>query len=232
LYWQAVSLLYQNDDPAISEVAILNSIAQNHIMCGETEQALEILKQNNVGGINNSMIGVVYASVLNKPKEAMPYLVQSYTGSLSELLRTMIAFTNVYTELKEMKMVKESLLWLIGLMDSVKIEKDAIAYTDRIKAALLAYLAIAEASLKVPDRAQQYLKEAYVLANKFDTSPVYTLQGIRFCEGDIINTAVYDDLGKMALPAIENILYDETENGEAYQFVRKVWEELKNEKES
>lgn len=50
-----------------------------------------------------------------------------------------------------------------------------------------------------------------------------------FCEQADIGAIAIDDMGKTAMIAIENNLYDEHETDEAHTFVQKIWEELKNE---
>ena len=227
---QSISMLYQNTNKDVSEVSILNNIAENYILAGKIEQALEILKQNNVCGINNSLIGSLYATVLQQPKEAEEYLVQAMKYSLVNILRAMMGFTNMYITMKDNERCMDVLLWLSGFLDSIKTDRENIAYTDKVKAALMTQCAILEASSGNSDKSEEYISRAYSLAKEFDDAPVCTLQGIRFFEGKEPGNTVFDDMGKTAMEAVENILYDESEASEADKFVRELWKKLKAEK--
>lgn len=225
----AISLLYQNSDEDISEITIRNKIAENYLISEKTEQAIQILKKNNVCGINNSLIGLTYANKLNRPKEARPYLLQDFCACASNLLRTTIGFIHVYEKEKNHEKQMDTLLWLCDFADSLKLQKDRLEFTDKIKAVIWINCAIAEAGVGKYESAQQYTKHAYVLAKQFDAKPEYGVHGIRFCEQADMSVIAIDDMGDTAMIAIENNLYDEHKTDEAHRFVQKMWEELKNE---
>lgn len=225
LFKQAVSLLYQNTNEHISEVTINNNIAENYLMIGKTEQALESLKKNNVCGINNSQIGLIYAMMLKQPAEAKPYLIKSFADSLKIVLQTILGMSKMYEELNDKKGL-EAILWLIGFLDSIKVNSDSIAFTDKIKATLMSKCAIWEAASGDFDKSREYINNAYSLANQFDETPAYSTEGIVFFEEDDTYGVLYDDIGKTAIEAIENTIYDEEKENNAYRFVQKIWEEL------
>jgi len=77
LFEKAITMLYQNTENSINEVTILNHMASNYLMAGETEKGLELLKQNNVCNINSGQIGFIYTVELMKPEEAERYLLPS-----------------------------------------------------------------------------------------------------------------------------------------------------------
>lgn len=141
LFQRGITLLYQNTDEAISEVTILNSIAENYLVQEDIEKGLERLKQNNVWGINNSIIGLTYATMLHQPKEAKLYLVKSLADSIKNLLQTVIGLANMYSELND-KMGMEAMLWLRNLLDSLKIKKEEVTFADKITSVLAAQCAV------------------------------------------------------------------------------------------
>lgn len=228
LFRHAVTLLYQNTDENISEVIILNNIAENYLMLGKIEQGLESLKQNNVCGINNSLIGLTYATLLRQPKEAKPYLVKALADNIKSLLQTVIGLANMYSELDD-EMGMDAILWLRGLLDSLKISRTEVTFTDKITAVLVAQCAVWEASMGHFEQAKMYIEEAYKLAMQFDASPVYNMQGIKFFEGEEVEAVAYDDMGKTAMEAVGNVLGEGGADAEAYRYVQERWEEMRNE---
>lgn len=226
LLQRAITLLYQNEEPQINEVTILNMIAQNYLLIEKTEKALESLKQNNVCGINNSLIGMTYARTLKQPKEARQYLTQSFADCVSNLIRTMTGLGYMYMEAKDNKRSVEALDWLEGLLDSVKINPLQTAFTDQIKVVLWAKSAVWEAEARHLHRAEELLEKAYLLAVEFDAAPVYNLEGIKFLEEEVENGIAYIDIGTTAMEAVESILYEDTES-EAGKHICVLWEALK-----
>lgn len=228
LFHHAIALLNQNKDERINEVTIRNHIAENYIMIEKTELALENLLKNNVCGINNSLIGYVYATMLKQPKEARTYLIGSFGNCLQNLIRTMIGLSNMYMELEEEAGI-ETIFWLIGVLDSIKENERTLAFTDKLKAGFMAKCAVWKATLGAFEEAREMIREAYILAKKFDDDPVYTLEGIKFFEGEEIQSIVYDDMGKTAREAVINIIFEEEKDTEGYQFIQRIWKELESE---
>lgn len=229
LFQHAISLLYQNTDKEISEVTILNSMAENYLLIEKNEHALELLKHNNICGINNGLIGLTYAMTLHQPKEAMPYLTQSFADSMKSILQTAMGMANMYKELKEEKVSKDTLLWLIGFLDSIKLNDDDIVCTDKIKAFLIAQCAVCEAEMEHFDKAEESIREAFLLAKQFDEVPQYGAKGIRFLDEEDILAMAYDDLGKTAIEAIENLFYQDLNLGKVKEFICDKWEICKEE---
>ncbi len=226
LFRHAVTLLYQNTESSINEVTIRNHIAENYLMSEQTELALEQLQENNVCGINGSLIGFTYARNLKQPEEAKPYLIQAFGDSINNLIRTMAGFAYMYAETKEQP-VTEPVQWLLDFFDSLKKDKNQLAFTDRLKAVTIAQHAVWTANSGDRETAKQYLREAYVLAKVFDETPIYGMQGIRFLEGE--DGAAYDDMGGSTVEAIEETVFQEAINAEISQYIREIWEELKHE---
>ena len=227
LFQKAISLLYQNTDKRMNEATILNDIAGNYLKAEQTEQALEILKQNNVCNINNSLIGFTYAMKLKQPAEARSYLLHSFADLFNDVIRTMTGLAFMYMELKD-EAGMDAVLWLCDFMDSIKENNDTITFTDKLKAVLMAQYAVWQADAGRWDEAKKYMSEAYVLAERFDAAPIYSMQGIKFLNGEDVAVISYDGIGKTAMEAIENTVLGEAEPSEACQFIKGIWEERKN----
>lgn len=67
LFGRARLLLNQNQDPAVSELTIYGNMAEIYIAMDEGEQAVELLKKNNSGGIFNDLIGERWHRSANAP---------------------------------------------------------------------------------------------------------------------------------------------------------------------
>lgn len=225
LFQHSISLLHQNTNKDISEVTIQNRIAENYLLIEKTEQALESLKQNNVCGINNSLIGLTYARTLKQPEEAKPYLIQAFANSFGDIIRTMGGMMML-----DAKTGIEAISWSSDFLDSMKIVKEKIAFTDKLKVVLMAQNAIWKATLGQLGEARESIESAYALAKRFDTAPIYSLDGIKFFES-VEGTIAYDDIGKTAMEAVWNTLNDVMEKSDAQRFVLGVWEELVDEEQ-
>ena len=226
LFRHAITLLYQNTESSINEVTIKNHIAENYLMSEQTELALEQLKENNVCHINSSLIGFTYAKELKKPEEAKPYLVTAFADSISALIRTMAGFSYLYAQTKEQN-ASEPVQWLLDFLDSLKKDRNQIAFTDRLKAIVFAQYGVWAANEGAVETAENYLREAYKLAKEFEKSPVYTMSGIRFLEGE--NGVAFDDMSGTTTEVIQSMVFEEAKTEAVRQQVCKIWEELGNE---
>ena len=65
---------------------INNEIAACFLLLGEKSKAAELMKQSNVYGINSAAIGMLYATDLNQPMEAMQYLAQSFGICMEKII--------------------------------------------------------------------------------------------------------------------------------------------------
>ena len=115
-------------------------------------------------------------------------------------------------------------------IDSIKSNDANIVFTDKLKAVLLAQCAVWKVNRGCVDEARKYARDAYLLAEQFDENPIYTMQGIKFLQGEEHERVSYDGIGKTAMESIENIVFMDGELSEAHKFARHIWEELKNEK--
>lgn len=229
LFEHSISLVNQNVNRGVSEISINNNIAECYIMSGNAGRALELLKNNNICGINDGLIGVTYASVFEDSKEAMPYLIRSYSDCLKNILRTMSGMSIAYEQAERYQDSIEVMKWLYHFAGILKIDPKSVTYVDKLMAVFRARTAVLLAKTGECRCVSRYLKQAYRLAEGFDKNPVHNLQGVRFCKGLEEESEIHDDAGKNAMAAVENIIYEQGEENEAYEYVRTIWENLKNE---
>lgn len=227
LFYSAIPLLYQNKESSISEMTILKAIGNLYITDGQQEKGLEILKKNNICGINSDIIGLTYA-MMKKTEEAKPYLYQAYANNLNSIIRTMSGMMFMYSEQKD-GVCMEIGKWLMNYLDSIVDDKNKITFIDKLKAILSAQMAVIVADLGKHDEADMYIRDAYQYASKFDAAPNYSPQDIKFLFCEEKTALLLDGLGETALEAVENFVFKRENNGNATEYIKNKFEVLKNE---
>ena len=227
LFKKAISLLYQNTENSINEVTILNHMASNFLAAGEIEKGLEILKQNNICNINSGQIGFIYATQLNKPEEAERYLLSSMSEIINKTIFTVGGMAYAHASIGDESCVQDA-LWLIRFFGSLKEDAECVTFLDKYKAILLAQCAVWETFFRHKDEAGEYITDAYLLARKFDESPIYTTQNIRLMKGREKDGANFDGIGNTAIEAVENFVFSKISESEALSQIREIWEDLKD----
>ena len=226
LFEKAISLLYQNTEKSINEVTILNHMASNYLAVGDIEKGLELLKQNNICNINSGQIGFIYTVELNKPEEAERYLLSSMFEIIDKMIYTVGGMAYAHA-LKGDEVCVTEALWLIHYFDSLKAEADAVTFLDKLKAILLAQCGVWETAFGHEDKANEYMKAAYLLAKQFDESPIYTGQNIKLLKGMEKEGAFLDGIGKTAIDAVEKFVFGKIHQPKAVAQMKEQWEELK-----
>lgn len=228
LFQDAISLLYQNQDKHINKATIHSQIARNYLHAGQTEKAIEILEQNNFGGINSALIGFNY-SLIHQPDKAKPHLYRGYQNMLNGVLHTMAGMTFMFAQQEDPRCI-DAALWLADFFDSLKEDASGITFTDRLKAILYGEIALTYAAFGNEALAVRYIEDAFRLAKKFDSAPLYNTRGLKFLEDDT-PLLCSDGLGGTAMDGIENFVFGKARPSQALDFVRNRLEKLKNEKE-
>lgn len=226
LFEKAISLLYQNAEKSINEVTILNHMASNYLAVGDIEKGLELLKQNNICNINSGQIGFIYTVELNKPEEAERYLLSSMSEIINKIIYTVEGMAHAHALKGDAVCITEA-LWLMHYFDSLKEDADAVTFLDKLKAVLLAQCGVWEATFGHEDKANEYMKAAYLLAKQFDASPIYTVQNIKLLKGMEKDGAFLDGVGKTAIDAVEKFVFGKTYKSKTVAQMREQWEELK-----
>ena len=100
LYEQALEMMSQNTNPNIGDIGIRREMANLYIAMGEAETGIAILRQSNIRGINDAVIGYALASVSHKPEEALPFLSRAMIDTvLNQMQELSIGFYNAYLDL-------------------------------------------------------------------------------------------------------------------------------------
>ena len=220
---RAVLLLPQNTEPDISEVSIRNEIAQSYIVLGQHEKGLEILKKYNVSGVHNALIAITYTGNHGlDPKDAESYMMGAFGSIITSAVRTMMAYANYYFKVEDYASSREALIWLAEMLEGIKLDKNSVAYVDKVTAPCYSECANLSFLLGEEEKVEPYLRRAYKIAKAFDAAPTYKMENIKFCVGDVEKATAYDDLGDSAITAAENQITQENRDEILYKIWRRI----------
>ena len=223
LYYHACKLIEQNTDPEISEISILNAIAEVHLALGEYDQGLEILKRNNPCRLNHSLIGQTLASACNDPAGALPYLSMALTDLSSTHMQIVVGYINLYIKTKDYQNALAFLDWALAFYPGLR-RSGKRSYMDKSEAILWAVRADIHLSLNEKEDAINSLRQAKAIALQFDEAPNYNASSIRFVSCETPATS-FDDIGDTAMLGIDNVVMD-CRNDE----LTELWRTIKDEK--
>lgn len=225
LYRHSIHLFSQNEDPGISLVTIQNRIADCYYFMGRGDDALELLKKNNVEGLNDSMIGFLLSNEASRAEEALPYLSDALYNGQAMLFRTCIGYANAYAALEKYREAEALILWLLEMGQGLR-DTQVVGYLDKTDVRLYTILAALAVRQGKDQTACDWLRKAKETALRFDDAPQYkTGVGLKFYHsGD--NAMSYDSMGQTAMGSIENFLSEDALGKE----LRPVWAKLRAEK--
>jgi len=225
LYYSAIPLLYQNKESSINEATILNQIGYTYLTAGQEEKGLELLKENNICGINNPTLGLVLA-MRDKDEEAKEFLYYAYFANMTETMDVMRGLLYLYGRRGD-ELYKEVGDWILNYFDNIVVESETVTFLDKYKAMIVAEMAIIAAELGNYEESEQCIQDAYRRAVKFDAAPDYRMQVLKFWQDwDMLHTSV-SGANETAMEAIENEVFREAKQGPALEFVKEKFEELK-----
>lgn len=225
LFYSAIPLLYQNKETSINETTIMNQIGYTYLVAGQEEKAIELLKENNICGINNPTLGLMLA-MRDKGEEAKEFLYYAYFGKITEMMDTMRGLMYLYGR-RGNELYKEVGDWLLNYLDSLVVDREVVNFYDKFKAMIVAEMAILAADLGNHEEAEQYIREAYRRAVKFDATPDYKMQVMKFWQDWDMLDAFVTGSTMTAMEAIECEVFAEAKQGAALDFIKEKFEELK-----
>ena len=213
LYQHSIQLFDQNEKADISLVTINNQIAYCYYYMGRKNDAIELLKRNNVEGANDSMIGLLMSRNPITANESLKYLSNALYGSLNTIFMACSGYVNAFSAIGKFGEVEELVCWLLETGKGLRNEH-VVTYQD--KTDVLLYTVLASMAVKQGKEQESYLwlKKAKQAALRFDAAPQFkTGVGLKYYFGS--DTAVsYDDIGETAMESIENYIFDENADRE------------------
>lgn len=224
LFYRALELIDQNEDPDISPVSIRIVIAQGYLNRGETAKALELLKANNIEGINNGTIGTELAKDKTTCQEALLYLTKALILADNLLIEFCNGFVNACFHLNRFQEALDFTQLLLQFESGLQ-KPGKRSYHDKIHALLLYLCACASWRLGDPDGAKYHLRAAREKARFFDECPDYTANNLKYTTFDK-PAAAYDNLGPTAWEGLTHLI---EENRDEFPELLNLWEELNRE---
>ena len=197
-------LLPQNTDPKIGESTLYGEMAQILLGLGRADEAVELLRKNNVGGTYNARIGFALAANCERPKDARPYLSDALLGSIVELVHIVMGYVNVCLEENDYAAAENVITWGTELFSGLK-SGGGSCFLDKMNAVLFVCLAYSHLKLGLMSTARGDLLRAKELSEHFDAAPDYSVRALRFIGGSE-EAGVYDDLGETAMESVERTL--------------------------
>ena len=201
---EARLLLPQNSDPHISEATVSADMASVRFLLDEREKGLELLRQNNAGGMFSGQIGALLAVYMNRPEEAAPFLSEALLDSASSLLTTVLGYVFVFCARSDWASALAIAAWGIEILTGLKAE-ELPDYLDKAHATLLALLAHAQAKAGMPEASRDSLRKAAAYAERFDSTPDYSLRAMRFADSPEKTVAI-DILGASASGSVAHLI--------------------------
>ena len=218
---KALELVDQNTRETVCATTIQNRIADCYCYLDNIEKAIEVLKQNNIGGLNDAKIGLFLSQNPEKAEEALGYLSDALHNYYARLYEICMGYTNAYGAMKKLEPIEAMMHWLLHLGWGLK-RPDVVNIIDKSDVRIYTILAAVRMLQGDEAGAEKWLREAKATALRFDADPQYrTAHGMKYYHSSEKSVS-YDDMGETGMAMIENFLNDETE-GKA---LRLLWEKI------
>lgn len=227
LYLRALELMDQNKDPKISRTGIGNGLANLALVLGESRRGVELLKQNNVEGVNNAVLGQTLARMPGHRQEALEYLEKALLNLLPQLFSVCIGYLNIADAGSGADAADARALALLVIRFCQELRQPGSrSLLDKYLAALWCCCALMSEKQMLTDQAASDLKQARRLARQYDADPVRELN-LRLIRTDSLrDAAVFDDFGSTACSGVEQLL---KENAGDSPRLSTLWEAMKDE---
>ena len=204
LFENALMLIAQNTDPKISEYTICGAMGAAYVSIGEYEKGLEILKRHNTGGMFSDSIGTSLAVYMRRYEEAEPYLSDSLLQSTARMINNIIGFAFIYDARREYQLLKEIVLWGLGIINGLKSEKTQ-GFADKICSIILILLAHAQIRTDEADAAKLTMRKAAEHVKRFDAMPDFSIGSVRFAAASE-RDSMYDGFGLTARDSAKTLI--------------------------
>lgn len=159
----------------------------------------------------------------------MPYLSKALITNMTELLRITLGFLLAFWDKGDTEQALDILEWTLGTLRGLKTGKET-SYLDKMEAFLLPIGAGLFAYREDEKGARAYMVKTYEMVQRFDASPCYTMEGIKYYCDDL-EIAAADDMGNTAMESVENIIMQVRGKDEKTgEMLWTIWEEIKSEK--
>ena len=186
----ALDLFSQNRDEEITEVGIRNDIAQCYGALKDYKKAIEQYKRDNIAGINNAKIGIMY---------------KAFFSDFKDMVSAIGGYMAYYGQTKKYDEGLRTTEWAIRLMESMKKYPDRKSFLDKVLCLYHLDLAMMQDGCGMTEASEESLRRAAEMAVAFDRDPDYTLENMILLD-HMKQKSVYDDAGATAVEGLLNAL--------------------------
>ena len=231
LFKRSLELIEQNEDPEIDTFYIKQRIVNAYNMLGKVDEAIEILKETNINGINNGMLGYFLAVFKKDHDQSLKYLSKGLLDYVSNMIYTMFGYTNVFIETKQYQEAAAAMRVYINFLESIK-KPNSVGALDKLQ--MISQLAIVDvyACEGNAEKVKEVLNQVYDKAISFGEKEDYSTKQIRFCFED--SPSVFSDFfGLDIMAGIEAYLKDAEKDMEREvksEVLLQLWEDIKDER--
>ena len=203
-----------------ARINLHKEIAMNYLLQKQDQKAIETLIDNNICGVNNSIIGQIYVYHMKDAKSAKPFLAEAMMKNIEETVSAALGYARTLHAGHDSGCL-DCLEWLIDYLDSLKVDKESVAEIDKVKTAIMAYLSGWNLEFSRRENAFKLMEDTIELAKKFDAASLENMSKVRFVDDPAF--FALDDVGKTAKGAVEKVLFTEKEDLKKYKELHEMW---------
>ena len=221
---RAIQLIDQNTDETVGVITLQNQIAGCYYYLNDMEKAVDVLKRNNIGGLNDGKIGLFLSQDPKRAEESLGYLSDALHNYYSRIYEICLGYANAYSVMGKLEPIEDMMHWLLHIGWGLK-KPDTVNIIDKTDVRI--YTILAEVRMLQGDEAgaEKWLREAKKTALRFDADPQYRIaHGMKYYHS-IEKSSAYDDMGDTGMAMIENFMDDD----EAGKNLRPLWTKIQAE---
>ena len=207
LLYRSVDLISQNTYEEIGEADIRNDIARCYAALDDYNKAIEEYKRNNISGINNSRIGLLYTENAGKPEEGILYIEKAFLGDVTDMVTALCGYISYFYRTAKYDEGMMTARWAIGFLESLKKAPDRQGYLDKILCLFHMDLALMQDGKGETGASEESLSKTAEMVAEFDRDPDNTLENM-ILQDNMEKQSIYDDAGQTAMDGMLNVLED------------------------
>lgn len=219
---RALALLHQTKKPSLCQEDLLDIKGQLYDALHDYKQAIAYFEQVNFNHEKDIPLGNCYVA-LKQFEEALPLLSDGLIRCVMSCFNASFSMGTCLMALNRPKDAKALIDWCLNLLEG--LDATPSSYVWKMRAMLQLGLAEIAWDTHQPGEAEEAIRQAVACALRFDRTPDYRLNSIRFYDG--AKYAVADSLGESTMEGLRRTL-DEAENNQ-YQALRLILDRAEEE---
>lgn len=227
LFHKSITLLSQDTLNEFSEPDIQNDIAYCLIQQEKIDEAIEVLKSNNIAGINDDMLGMLYVLKKGDYPKGIEYLASASSHIFNKFVQVISGFANAYVYTKRYDEAEKLCSFFDSFTKAATIDSSKPTFLTKLNATFHAAAGDCMISQGKPEAGRNYYRKAYESAVSFDLNPTHGVENVLMMNELPSTAAVYDQMGLNAMESVENQILS---NGN--ETAANIWKEIRKEYEN